>query len=265
MPACAQRLRRITEGGDERAHQHIVAASPVAMVVVVGGTVVFDPAADRMLGAPRSEVVGTDLFTLVPETVVPGARGPDPACRRLERSGRRCWGTPHRRRWLQLCRIGLQIAPMTYAGQPAVQIVLADHAGERDAAIALKASEERFRTAFFNSPAPIVLLDLDGSVESINPAGKELLGYGPDEVVGTNWQHMVAADQTRRLAEFAEGALKGGGDRFTQRSVCHHHAPTIPALVNVALVRDVDGRGLGFVGQLHDLTERYAVEHALRE
>ncbi len=264
--ARAQRLRRSAEGDDETRYQSIVAASPVAMVVVVGGAVVFsNPAADRMLGAPRSEVVGTDLFTLVPDTVVPGARA---AIQRAVASNEAVAvvGEPLTAADGSSLRIGLQIAPMIYAGQPAVQIVLADHPGERDAAIALKASEERFRTAFFNSPAPIVLLDLDGSVESINPAGQELLGYGPDEVVGTNWQHMVAADQTRRLAEFAEGALKGEGDRFTQEiRFVTNHGRTIPALVNVALVRDADGRGLGFVGQLHDLTERYAVEHALRE
>lgn len=264
--ARAQRLRRGAEAGDETRYQSIVAASPVAMVVVAAGTVVFsNPAADRMLGAAQSEVVGSDLFALVPETVVPGARA---AIQRAVASNETVAvvGEPLTAADGSSLRIGLQIAPMTYAGKPAVQIALADHPGEQDSSVAMKASEERFRTAFFDSPAPIVLLDLDGSVESINPAGLGLLGYEPDEVVGTNWQRMVAADQTRRLAAFAEGALKGEGDRLTQEiRFVTTNGRTVPALVNVALVRDSDGRGLGFVGQLHDLTERYAVEHALRE
>ncbi len=262
----SERRRRSAAAHDERRLIELVSATPVAMVVVVSGSVAFaNSAAERMLGAPQSELVGSDFFTLVPDAAVPGARAAIQQAVAADHPvaivGERLVAADG-----SSLRIGLQIAPMTYAGQPAVQVALVDHSVEQSDAIALQASEERFRTAFFDSPAPIVLLDLDGSVESINPAGLELLGYASDEVIGTNWQRMVAVEETRALAGFAERALRGQGDRLSEEiRFATKDGRVIPALVNVALVKDADERALGFVGQLHDLTERYAVEHALRE
>ena len=173
----SERRRRSAAAHDERRLIELVSATPVAMVVVVSGSVAFaNSAAERMLGAPQSELVGSDFFTLVPDAAVPGARAAIQQAVAADQPVA-IVGEPLVAADGSSLRIGLQIAPMTYAGQPAVQVALVDHSVEQSDAIALQASEERFRTAFFDSPAPIVLLDLDGSVESINPAGLELLGY----------------------------------------------------------------------------------------
>jgi len=142
----SHRMRRGAEAGESR-YEAIVVSSPVATLVVVSGTVVFgNPAAERLLGVPHAEVVGSDLLTLVPEDAVPGTRN---AIQRAVATGETVAvaGEPLIAENGTKLRIGLQITPMIYAGEPAVQLVVADHPGEPARAHTSKESEDRHKSS----------------------------------------------------------------------------------------------------------------------
>jgi PAS domain-containing protein len=51
---------------------------------------------------------------------------------------------------------------------------------------ALRASEERFRSLVQNTSDIISVIEVDGTVSYISPAAERVLGYRPEERVGTN-------------------------------------------------------------------------------
>lgn len=261
-----QRTQRGRTAGDEDRYGILVEESPAAILVAAAGTVVYaNGAAVRMLGVPSDDVIGSDLFGVIPEELVPGYRT---AIRKAVADGEAVTvvGPAATGDDGATLRIGLQIAPTTYDGEAAVQLIVDERAESTPVAEPGRHSDDRFRTAFFYSPAAIVLLDLSGSVESINPAASELLGYAPDGLIGTNWQAMVGPDDVRALAAFAAQALGGDGDHLSREiRFLTSDGRLTPAKVSVVLIRDGASEPVAFVAQLHDLTERYTVENALRE
>ena len=57
-----------------------------------------------------------------------------------------------------------------------------DVTDQKEAEEALKKSEERFRTAFEDSPIGVALVDLDGRRFRVNQALCEMLGYSEEEL-----------------------------------------------------------------------------------
>lgn len=59
---------------------------------------------------------------------------------------------------------------------------------------ALRESEERYRALFEESPEPIVILDVDGIVQNVNPAYCNLSGYSREETIGLNLAELPIID-----------------------------------------------------------------------
>src|SRR5712692_85455 len=69
---------------------------------------------------------------------------------------------------------------------PAIERELRE-AGERQrAALALQASERRFRSLIENTSGIIAVLDPDGTVGYVSPTVEPILGYRPEALIGTN-------------------------------------------------------------------------------
>jgi PAS domain S-box-containing protein len=128
---------------------------------------------------------------------------------------------------------------------------------------ALRESEEKFRSIVETTKDWIWSIDPQGRVLYANPAVADILGYRPEELLGTNIlhclhpdaQHDVATNLSVLVAEkrswtnlVLRWRHKDGGDRYTQSSA-------LPVL-------GADGELLGYRGGDHDITllKRYAQE-----
>jgi PAS domain S-box-containing protein len=87
-------------------------------------------------------------------------------------------------------------------------IIARDVTQEREARAALEASEERFRKLIENSTDMVTLIGQDGEILYSSPPTFRLLGYKPEEVVGTNvftYFHPIHQKQIYKLFKGLQG------------------------------------------------------------
>ena len=80
---------------------------------------------------------------------------------------------------------------------------------------ALAASETRYRLLAENVTDMIVLSDLDGIRQYVSPASRDLLGYEPDELIGTRPHDMVHPEDAAHLTGILAHLCAGTNDRAT--------------------------------------------------
>jgi PAS domain S-box-containing protein len=131
---------------------------------------------------------------------------------------------------------------------------------------ALRDSEERFRSIVETTEEWIWRIDVEGCVEYANPAVEDILGYSPEELLGTRILCLLHEEQ-RADVEASLSQLvtqkgtwsnllmrwrhKDGSDRYTQSSA-------IPIL-------DESGELIGYRGSDHDITLLKRYEQNLEE
>jgi PAS domain S-box-containing protein len=135
----------------------------------------------------------------------------------------------------------------------------------RQAEVALRASEERFRALTENAQDLIALLAPDGTLHYASPSVQPMLGYQPEELVGRNILDFVLPEER---------------DDIAARLLCHAGQANPAAAVELHIHhRDGSWRVLSGTGQVwrpltgevrvvvnaHDITERQRAERAERE
>ena len=135
----------------------------------------------------------------------------------------------------------------------------------RRAEEALQASEQRFRALVQNASDIVMILEADGIIRYESPAVERMLGYGPEERVGTSvFEHLHPGDLKPARSSFAE-LLEKPDDRITIEYRVRHKWGSWRHFeaVGTNLLHDLAIRGI--VVNSRDLTERKRAEEALRE
>lgn len=126
----------------------------------------------------------------------------------------------------------------------------------REAEERLRESEQRFRSAFENSPIGIVLIDLKGTIFQANNFAAEVLGYEQNPLAGTHISRLVPPEDRAQLKEtFAR--LSSGQDE-TVRTECRMLREDELELwtnFHVVVQRDAQGAPAYLIGQIADITE----------
>lgn len=124
------------------------------------------------------------------------------------------------------------------------------------AEVALRESEERFRTLANQTPSVIWLADPDGQCEFMNRTWTEITGLSTEESLGHGWLSAMHPDDRARLWPRLEKAIRERTpfeDEFRARA-CDG---TWRVFLNTATPRyAAHGEFLGFVGSAIDVTER---------
>jgi PAS domain S-box-containing protein len=125
----------------------------------------------------------------------------------------------------------------------------------------LRASEERFRTAFESAATGMMLVDLSGRILQVNRPVVEMLGYTADELLRHTFMDFTdPADLEPNLALF-QRAIAGELDRYLfEKRYVHKDGHVVWTRVSTGLVRDADGQPHSLIGQLEDISERKRLE-----
>jgi PAS domain S-box-containing protein len=115
-----------------------------------------------------------------------------------------------------------------------------------------------------NSADAIVTTDVRGRITYVSPGGARMFGHAEEAVLG------------RRVASFYRGGRAEAwavAKRLSQQGQLRNHETAlrardgawVPVSASVSLLRDAQGRVVGTLGVIRDLSERDAAEAARRE
>lgn len=132
----------------------------------------------------------------------------------------------------------------------------------------LRESESRYRTLVEMSPDAIFFTDLEGRFLAANRQFLQLYGYRDVEEIqqiGLRVVDLVAPQDRRRSREDARRTRDSGMVRNSQYETIRRDGSLFPAEVSLSLVVGADSEPLGLMGVIRDITERRALENALKK
>jgi PAS domain S-box-containing protein len=138
---------------------------------------------------------------------------------------------------------------------------LQQHASQLEEQVAkrtaeLQAERDRTRAILDSAAEGVIVTDLVGNIEYINPAAEELTGYSRDEALGRNaslWQSGHTPPEVYR--EMWQTIQTGGtweGELLNRR----RDGSCYDALLTIAPIPGSAGEPVGFVGMQQDISER---------
>jgi diguanylate cyclase (GGDEF)-like protein/PAS domain S-box-containing protein len=166
-------------------------------------------------------------------------------------------------RWLretgEVVLRGAQHDPIKLSG------MLQDVTQSREARDRLQVSEERYRMLSNVVPVGIFQASLDGRCGYVNEQYAAMLQTTPERCLGWGWaDHLIAQDRESSLAEWVRIAAQGKvfrGEAKMQRS----DGTEIWVVGQLQPERDADGKVIGYVGSLTDITEQKAQQGLIWE
>jgi diguanylate cyclase (GGDEF)-like protein/PAS domain S-box-containing protein len=127
----------------------------------------------------------------------------------------------------------------------------------------LRRSEARFRSLVQNASDVIIVVDATGNILYESPAVERILGYKPEERVGTNALATIHSDEAARVTEILSYVAQNPGEFRTLEFRVKHASGewrwlevTVSNLLNDPSVE-------GIVGNYRDVTERKVLEDQL--
>ena len=124
----------------------------------------------------------------------------------------------------------------------------------------LKNSEEFTRSIFENSPDCVKVLELDGTLHSMNNNGLCILEIDDFNLfVGKQWIDMWEGDENEMAYQAVKAAREGKGARFEGTCLTAKGTPKWWD-VSVAPIFDSDGKPIRLISTLRDVTERREAE-----
>jgi two-component system cell cycle sensor histidine kinase/response regulator CckA len=131
---------------------------------------------------------------------------------------------------------------------------------------ALRKSEERFRALSENSPDIIYSMNLDASINYVNPSWKRILGHEEEELMGRYFTDFTR-EEDRGIYRKLFRSIRDNG-----KSVNSHNMIMLTKEgkervfgMNISSSRDAEGRIIGVVGAMKDITEMINMERKLSQ
>jgi len=138
------------------------------------------------------------------------------------------------------------------------------HSLAENAEEALRMSEEKFRSLVEITGDWIWEIDHKGLCKYVNPRVKDLLGYGPKEIIGTYILRFAAEKEVGRVkAFFNEKAATPEAFAEWQVTMVHKDGHHMVMEINATPMFNAKGEHVGWHGLAKDITKRKIAEEAL--
>jgi len=159
--------------------------------------------------------------------------------------------------------VELTITAIGDSSQPTFTAFVRDLTERKQAEVALRQSEERYRDMVENAHDIIYSHDLQGNYTSINKAGEQITGYTRDEALQLNLTQTIAPECLDKVLDMLKRKLAGEKGAAYEIDILAKDGRHITVEVNTKFVIQ-DGVPVAVTGIARDVTERKQMEEALR-
>jgi PAS domain S-box-containing protein len=253
----------------EERYRRLVELLPDGVVVHSEGRVVFaNPVSARIIGAASSaELTGMPVIQFVhPEyrelalKQIKQSLGEASSAPLGEEKFIRLDGTP----------IDVQVAaiPFSYAGKPAMLTVFNDITERKRAEEGLRESHELLERTFASLRDAVFIIDANtAAITDCNRAAAEIFGYSREHMLGraTGFLHVdqMALEEFRKL--LLSAVAEKGFLFLSEFKMKRKDGTAFPTEHTVMPLKDEQGRGIGWVSVVRDITERKRAEEEIKK
>jgi len=155
------------------------------------------------------------------------------------------------------------------AGMPAGLVITARDVTERKLMQeALRLSEEKLRAMFESMHDGIVLTDVSGTIIGVNEAAARMHGYSDkDDMIGRPGVELVAESDRDRVMQASIKQFKGENpsEISETHTLVRADGTEFESESSRSVLRDSDGRVVGFIAAERDVTERKRMQEKLQK
>jgi len=151
-----------------------------------------------------------------------------------------------------------------WQGVDARVAILQDETGRHTAEEAQRGSEERYRELFENANDVIFLHDLKGKIVAVNRAAEYLTGYSRAEVVGQDFEELVAPEARHQTQDTIRAHLGGSATQHYELPILSKFGTRRFLEVSTRIIYR-KGHPIGIQGIGRDITERKLAQQRLLE
>ncbi len=153
------------------------------------------------------------------------------------------------------------------AGEPEYFVSVFEDITERKRTeVALRESEQRFRTLFNQAGVGMSQANMDGRWLLVNQKFCDIVGYTYDEVLNLTWQLLTHPDDLEADLENVRRAVADEIQSYCmEKRYIHKNGSSVWVNLTVSLARESSGEPKYLIGASEDITERKRVEEELAQ
>ena len=250
--------------------ESILASAPDAIVTSDARHIIseWNPGAKKLFGYSPEETVGRRIDELITGTDAQILGEATSWTRQIQSwSGIPPTETVRYRKDSSPVNVIVSVAPILIKNEwGGVVAIYTDITERKRAEVALRESEERYRSLFESSPESITLIDLDGVILDCNEATAIIAGLPRDKIIGRQFIEIGVLDE-RELPQYLElfGRVLGGQviGPLQLKTVHHDNETRWIEVFSALLKKDDTVYAIQIISR--DITERKRAEEALRE
>ncbi len=221
----------------------------------------------ELFGCTRDRIIGQPPYKFSPEYQPDGQLSRKKA---MEKINAALEGYPQCFEWKH-CQLDgtlfdaeVNLNRMDSLGKIYIQAIVRDITDRKKAEIALKQSEEQYRSLFNNAYYAITLIDPNGKIVMINDIGAKTLGKQPKDFIGKTVRD-IFPDHAEIMLSRNQQIIKTGEKLDFEEKLIMPDGSEKWFWSNLQPIKDTDGKITSILIISHDMTERKNAEEALIE
>jgi two-component system, NarL family, sensor histidine kinase UhpB len=154
---------------------------------------------------------------------------------------------------------------VTYKGSPALQVSYRDITEHYRTGVALRESEERFRSVFDQAPVGAAIVSLEYRFMRVNNALCRITGYSNEELLARGFPEITHPDDLAADVALARRLVAGEIDRYSlDKRYIRRTGEPVWVRLSVGLIRDESNNPAYFLPLVEDISERKQTETEMR-
>ncbi len=129
--------------------------------------------------------------------------------------------------------------------------------------IKVESDLRKLSQAVEQSPAGIVITDIYGNIEYVNPSLEELTGYSKKELIGKNPSILKSGDKSKEEYKILWDMILSGSKWYGEMRNIKKNGKSYWAMTSIAPIKDYKGKINHFIGVQEDITEKKQFEKEL--